>query len=73
MSFDFGVTSKRDLDLEARGDGFKDSLMAIFNIGASVSWSESKSESVGIRLDRPPRTLGGKWCGYWTFIPYLVT
>ncbi|TGO64028.1 hypothetical protein BCON_0009g00370 [Botryotinia convoluta] len=41
-----------------------------FNIGASYSWSQSIGYTT---TETFSKTLDGKTCGYWTFIPYLMT
>ncbi|KPM34764.1 hypothetical protein AK830_g11810 [Neonectria ditissima] len=42
-----------------------------FTLGASFSWSESKTTSNSIVREKPADRLDD--CGYWTFVPYMVT
>ncbi|KAH6895590.1 hypothetical protein B0T10DRAFT_455839 [Thelonectria olida] len=42
-----------------------------FTLGASFSWSDSKTTSNGMMREKPAERLDD--CGYWTFVPYLVT
>ncbi|KAI0003421.1 hypothetical protein F4779DRAFT_601987 [Xylariaceae sp. FL0662B] len=43
---------------------------AVFQAGASFTWSKSKSTSNLIARTKPQDRLND--CGYWTFVPYMV-
>lgn len=46
------------------------SLEAAFNIGASYTYSITKTTSQILTLTRPDNSTGE--CGYWTFLPYYI-
>ena len=46
------------------------SLESAFNVGASYSYSISKSTTEMLKQTRPRSTLA--YCGYWTFLPYYI-
>ncbi|TGO26268.1 hypothetical protein BPAE_0063g00370 [Botrytis paeoniae] len=52
------------------GKEINEMLTQSFNIGASDSWSQS---IVYTTTETFSKMLNGKTCGYWTFIPYLMT
>jgi hypothetical protein len=62
-SINLGITGGAGSDLSK-------TLTASFNIGASYSWSKSVGYTT---TETFSKTLDDKTCGYWTFIPYLIT
>ncbi|PQE15645.1 Cerebellar degeneration-related antigen protein [Rutstroemia sp. NJR-2017a BBW] len=62
-SINLGITGGAGSDLSKV-------LTASFNIGASYSWSKSVGYTT---TETFSKTLDDKTCGYWTFIPYLMT
>ena len=70
-SFNVGIQlDTRSLD--PRDDGLSlQALKATFSAGATWGWSDTYSNATAIATSRPT-DLADK-CGYWTFVPYMVT
>ena len=59
-SFDAGISVKIP----------SENLEVAFNIGASYTYSTTKTTSQILTLTRPDNSTGK--CGYWTFLPYYI-
>lgn len=58
--------------LDSRDDGPSlPALKATFSAGATWGWSDTYTNATAVASSRPPKTANK--CGYWTFVPYMVT
>lgn len=64
---DVGANSSA-IALAKRQEGEAPGLKASFSAGASWSWSTSVGYTQGVTQ----KVTLGDYCGYWTFVPYLV-
>ena len=71
-SINFGLKKRNDsssISLSKR-DASPVQIKASFNIGASYSYSEAIGYSTSVTHGRADGDVG---CGYWTFIPYIMS